>query len=280
MSLPGGVPQGPDRRTRDSQVRFRSSACRPSRAASCAGRRSAGSAELSSATSASAFSGQSRDLQPLHLAVPKGRASPARRSRSRCCSPISAARRHRRAAVTDGVPGLLSTLLPPRLGGVLGHDGLVDKFVGDEVIGLFFGGVPAPQHAPAGSTPASTCWHGPAHRAPRRWARPRRRGRAHGRRLRRRERPGGRSTTSRHSATRSTRPPGWPRPRRPGSDRQRRRGRCRRGCPVRRGTPDPRGARARSDDQRNRAPTGPGAATPSVAMGDWPPPVREGQSGS
>lgn len=30
------------------------------------------------------------------------------------------------------------------------HDGLVDKFVGDEVIGLFFGGVTGPEHAAAG----------------------------------------------------------------------------------------------------------------------------------
>jgi adenylate cyclase len=32
---------------------------------------------------------------------------------------------------------------------ILGHDGLVDKLVGDEVIGLFFGGVSGPQHARA-----------------------------------------------------------------------------------------------------------------------------------
>jgi adenylate cyclase len=32
---------------------------------------------------------------------------------------------------------------------ILGHDGLVDKFVGDEVIGLFFGGVTGPAHAAA-----------------------------------------------------------------------------------------------------------------------------------
>jgi adenylate cyclase len=32
---------------------------------------------------------------------------------------------------------------------VLGHDGLVDKFVGDEVIGLFFGGVSGQHHAAA-----------------------------------------------------------------------------------------------------------------------------------
>jgi adenylate cyclase len=33
---------------------------------------------------------------------------------------------------------------------ILGHDGLVDKLVGDEVIGLFFGGVTGPDHAAAG----------------------------------------------------------------------------------------------------------------------------------
>ena len=32
---------------------------------------------------------------------------------------------------------------------ILEHDGLVDKIVGDEVIGLFFGGVSGPQHAAA-----------------------------------------------------------------------------------------------------------------------------------
>lgn len=32
---------------------------------------------------------------------------------------------------------------------ILGHDGLVDKLVGDEVIGLFFGGVSGPHHAAA-----------------------------------------------------------------------------------------------------------------------------------
>jgi len=33
---------------------------------------------------------------------------------------------------------------------ILDHDGLVDKLVGDEIIGLFFGGVSGPQHARAG----------------------------------------------------------------------------------------------------------------------------------
>jgi adenylate cyclase len=32
---------------------------------------------------------------------------------------------------------------------ILDHDGLVDKIVGDEVIGLFFGGVSGPRHAAA-----------------------------------------------------------------------------------------------------------------------------------
>lgn len=32
---------------------------------------------------------------------------------------------------------------------VLGHDGLVDKFVGDELVALFFGGVTGPRHADA-----------------------------------------------------------------------------------------------------------------------------------
>jgi adenylate cyclase len=33
---------------------------------------------------------------------------------------------------------------------ILDHDGLIDKLVGDEIIGLFFGGVSGPQHARAG----------------------------------------------------------------------------------------------------------------------------------
>jgi len=37
---------------------------------------------------------------------------------------------------------------------ILRHDGLVDKFVGDEVIGLFFGGVTGPDH-PAGAIAAA-----------------------------------------------------------------------------------------------------------------------------
>lgn len=32
---------------------------------------------------------------------------------------------------------------------ILGHDGIVDKLVGDEIIGLFFGGVSGPDHAAA-----------------------------------------------------------------------------------------------------------------------------------
>lgn len=32
---------------------------------------------------------------------------------------------------------------------ILGHDGIVDKFVGDEAIGLFFGGTTGPEHAAA-----------------------------------------------------------------------------------------------------------------------------------
>ncbi len=32
---------------------------------------------------------------------------------------------------------------------ILDHDGLVDKLVGDEIIGLFFGGVSGPRHAAA-----------------------------------------------------------------------------------------------------------------------------------
>jgi adenylate cyclase len=38
---------------------------------------------------------------------------------------------------------------------ILDHDGLVDKLVGDEIIGLFFGGITGPGHAAAGIEAAS-----------------------------------------------------------------------------------------------------------------------------
>ena len=34
---------------------------------------------------------------------------------------------------------------------IVAHDGIIDKVVGDEVIGLFFGGITGPRHAAAGS---------------------------------------------------------------------------------------------------------------------------------
>ena len=98
---------------------------------------------------------------------------------------------------------------------ILDHDGLVDKLVGDEVIGLFFGGVTGPRHAAAAVAAASDWWLAAAVPMRRRWGRSR-----SGRRCTpawpswvRRDRRA-RSTTSRRSATRSTRRPAW-RPRRP-----------------------------------------------------------------
>jgi adenylate cyclase len=38
--------------------------------------------------------------------------------------------------------------LPDRMEAILDHDGIVDKLVGDEVIGLFFGGVTGPMPPP------------------------------------------------------------------------------------------------------------------------------------
>lgn len=43
------------------------------------------------------------------------------------------------------------------------HDGLVDKFVGDEVIGLFFGGISGPQHEAAAIRAATDLLAGAAH---------------------------------------------------------------------------------------------------------------------
>ena len=40
---------------------------------------------------------------------------------------------------------------------ILGNDGIVDKFVGDEAIGLFFRGISGTQHATAAYTPRKPC---------------------------------------------------------------------------------------------------------------------------
>lgn len=45
---------------------------------------------------------------------------------------------------------------------ILRHDGLVDKFVGDEVIGLFFGGISGPQHEAAAIRAANDLLEGAA----------------------------------------------------------------------------------------------------------------------
>ena len=47
---------------------------------------------------------------------------------------------------------------------ILKHDGLVDKLVGDEVIGLFFGGVSGPRHARAAVAAAADLMSGVARR--------------------------------------------------------------------------------------------------------------------
>ena len=51
------------------------------------------------------------------------------------------------------VPRLPDRSIEMASSAVLDHDGLVDKLVGDEMIGLFFGGVTGPRHAEAGSRP-------------------------------------------------------------------------------------------------------------------------------
>ena len=108
------------------------------------------------------FPGNPADLPELHLRVPQ-------EGHDRSGDPDHApVRRHprldgaRRAAHADGVPRLPGALL--RLGSkaILEHSGLVDKLVGDEIIGLFFGGVSGPDHAPRGSRRG----HGPRWPAP------------------------------------------------------------------------------------------------------------------
>ena len=78
-------------------------------------------------------------LPELHQPVPQDR-------RQRGGDPGHApVRRHprvhgyRRAAQPDRLPRLPGALLPPRPAAILDHGGIVDKLVGDEIIGLFFG---------------------------------------------------------------------------------------------------------------------------------------------
>ena len=163
------------------------------------------------------FPGQPGHLPELHQPVPQDRASAGRRSRSRCSSRTSAGRRRSAsgsARPTSTTSSRTSTGSARRRSSTTA--GIVDKLVGDEVIGLFFGGVSGPRHAaaaieaatdlvaragradatPMGPIPIGA---GGPHRDRVSSARPGRRGS---------------STTSRRSATPSTRRPAWrPRPR-------------------------------------------------------------------
>ena len=56
---------------------------------------------------------------------------------------------HRRAPDAARVPRLSGRFYAIGSKAILDHDGLVDKLVGDEIIGLFFGGVSGPDHAAA-----------------------------------------------------------------------------------------------------------------------------------
>ena len=146
------VPGGPDRRAPGArgEPETCSGTSRRRRAASCARPRSPAPAVPSCGTSGSA-------------------GSPATRRSARTASGIQQERHHRRRD-----PGQPPVRRRPRLDGprraarrptefrdflvhfyeigaqtILDHDGLVDKLVGDEVIGLFFGGVTGPHHAAA-----------------------------------------------------------------------------------------------------------------------------------
>ena len=75
---------------------------------------------------------------------------------------------------------------------ILENDGMVDKFVGDEAIGLFFAGISGTEHTAAairGRSRPARCRRAP--RRERERAHPRRRGRAHRRRVRRLDGAGG-----------------------------------------------------------------------------------------
>ena len=108
-----------------------------------------------------------------------------------------------------GIPRLPRALLPIGSTAILDNGGLVDKLVGDEVIGLFFGGISGPGHAAAGDRGRDRA-RGPgrARRMRRRWGRSRSApGSTPGSRMSGRPGRRARSTTSRRSGTPSTRPP-------------------------------------------------------------------------
>ena len=156
----------------------------PRRAASCAWPRSRASGARSFDASASSLSGQSGDLHELHQGLPQEGADrggdpgqPPLRRRPRLD-------RDRRGHATCGVPRLSRRFY--RIGSevILGHDGLVDKLVGDEIIGLFFGGISGPRHAAAAIDAAIELVAGSGGRTRRRGPDPDRRRRPHGRGVR------------------------------------------------------------------------------------------------
>ena len=69
---------------------------------------------------------------------------------ARCCSRTCAARPPWVKMRPTEFHAFLDRFYKLATRAIIDHDGLVDKLVGDEVIGLFFGGVSGPDHAGAG----------------------------------------------------------------------------------------------------------------------------------
>ena len=154
---------------------------------------------------------------------------------------------------------------------ILDHGGIVDKLVGDEVIGLFFGGVSGPSMRRRRSRPRPSSWRGPGEPTRRRWARSRSApGSTPGSPSS--ARPGPRARRRLHGARRSRQHLGPPGVRGRGRRAAGQRGRGRGGGHgrVRRGAPDARGARAGGDDRRRGPPPDGSDAAVRVRSGSSP----------
>ena len=124
-----------------------SAGSRPRRAARCATRRSGASAG-SCSSPGSGRGRRTRSCASRASARSRSRARAARRSSCRCCSRTSAARR--RSGSASARPSSRRCCTPStgsRPTAITEHEGVVDKFVGDEAIGLFIPGFAGRDHA-------------------------------------------------------------------------------------------------------------------------------------
>ena len=159
-----GLPHA--RRREERKVRGSSVACRTSRAACCAQRRSPGRRHRSCGPSASAR--RTRTRRCARRASTSWRSTTAApRSSAASCSPTCAGRRPSpnacRAAefrdLLDRFYALATTL-------VIDHDGSIDKFVGDELVAMYFPLLSGVRHAERAVATAKALLEATGHAAP------------------------------------------------------------------------------------------------------------------